>query len=112
MIGPTRDQMIEGIDNSELFVVFVTSEYQWKVDQPDFQENCKFEFQYTSRNLGNLKIIPVLMQTGMSEWTGFLQACLGYTFLLTFLLMILLSFKEELTIWRGRLAIYLRAGVE
>ena len=80
MIGCVMDSMIQGINNSELFVVFVTSKYQEKVNQSDLRDNCKFEFSYAFKTLRIQKFIPVVMEDVMMNtrtWTHTLQACIG-----------------------------------
>ena len=39
LIGEIRHDMIEGIENSDVIVVFVTETYRDKVNQPDGRDN-------------------------------------------------------------------------
>ena len=41
MEGLVRDKMVEGVENTESMVVFITEAYQNKVNGPDMKDNCK-----------------------------------------------------------------------
>lgn len=80
MDGDTRQQMIEGIENSTVVVVFVTDAYRTKVNQADDRDNCRFEFKYAFEQKGTQFMIPVVMEPEMrnpKEWRGYLGATLG-----------------------------------
>ena len=80
MDGDTRQQMIEGIENSTVVVVFITDLYRNKVNQADDRDNCRFEFKYSFEQKGNKFMIPVVMEAAMRnthEWKGYLGATLG-----------------------------------
>ena len=80
MDGDTRQQMIEGIENSTVVVVFITDLYRNKVNQADDRDNCRFEFKYSFEQKGNKFMVPVVMEAAMKnaqEWKGYLGATLG-----------------------------------
>ena len=64
--------MLQGIQNSQTTVVFITKRYAEKVNSPG-NDNCKKEFSYAVDQLGVNNIIPVVMEQRMSDpkqWTG------------------------------------------
>ena len=65
MQGAIVDQMIKGIDESELVIVFLTKKYSEKVASGNSKDNCKKEFDYTSRMKGASKMVPVPMEPCM-----------------------------------------------
>ena len=80
MSGAIVDQMIKGIDESDLVIVFLTKKYADKVASGNPKDNCKKEFDYTSRVKGANKMIPVPMEPCMSNpgaWIGPVQMELG-----------------------------------
>jgi hypothetical protein len=80
MSGETRQQMVEGIENSDIIVVFITDAYRNKINQGDSRDNCRFEFKHAFEQKGAELMIPVVMETGMRnarEWTGVLGAALS-----------------------------------
>ena len=80
MQGAIVDQMIKGIDESDLVIVFLTKKYADKVASRDPKDNCKKEFDYTSRVKGANKMIPVPMEPCMCNpraWIGPVQMELG-----------------------------------
>ena len=83
MIGDVVDRMVDGIDNTHAVLVFVTRRYMEKVaSSTGVQDNCKKEFTYATRRLGEAKMIPVIMEPDMrdcSRWTGRLAMELGGT---------------------------------
>ena len=80
MSGETRQKMVEGIENSDVIVVFVTETYRDKVNQIDGRDNCLFEFNHAFEQKGPAVMIPVVMEPGMRnprDWTGVLGAALS-----------------------------------
>ena len=80
MIGEIRHKMVEGIENSDVIVVFVTETYRDKVNQIDGRDNCLFEFKHAFEQKGPKVMIPVVMEPGMRnarEWKGLLGASLS-----------------------------------
>ena len=80
MAGAIVDQMIKGIDESDLVIVFLTKKYADKVASGNPKDNCKKEFDYTSRVKGANKMIPVPMEPCMCNpgaWIGPVQMELG-----------------------------------
>ena len=63
MTGNIWDQMCQGIDKTQLVLVFVTQRYIEKV-QGTFsdRDNCKLEFQYAVGNKSLQYVIPVNME--------------------------------------------------
>ena len=80
MIGEIRNKMIEGIENSDVIVVFITEAYRDKVNQGDGRDNCLFEFKYAFERKGPEVMIPVVMEPCMRNaqgWKGLLGAALS-----------------------------------
>ena len=80
MRGETRQQMVEGIENSDVIVVFITDTYRTKINQIDGRDNCKFEFGHAFEQKGPSLMIPVVMEPDMRnarDWTGVLGAALS-----------------------------------
>jgi hypothetical protein len=78
--GDINEQMVEGIDNARVLVVFLTEEYQRKINTGDRRDNCKFEFKYAFRTKGESKMVVVVMEPALLDtrnWTGLLSASLG-----------------------------------
>ena len=80
MNGNTRQKMVEGIEKSDVIVVFITEAYRDKVNQPDGRDNCLFEFNHAFEQKGPKFMIPVVMEPCMRnprDWTGLLGAALS-----------------------------------
>ena len=80
MSGDTRQKMIEGIENSDVIVVFITEAYRNKVNLDNARDNCRLEFQHSFEQKGPAVMIPVVMEPGMrnvGDWTGVLGASLS-----------------------------------
>jgi hypothetical protein len=72
------DQMCQGIDDSAVFVVFLTDRYIEKVRSPNEQDNCKKEFNYAEKRKGGQCMIPVVMDPDAgSSWAGPVGMILG-----------------------------------
>jgi hypothetical protein len=64
--------MVQGIDESDVVVIFVTEKYMEKVNGNDPRDNCQLEFNYAMSALPG-KFICVVMEKGMrstKDWTG------------------------------------------
>lgn len=74
MQGDVDDQMIAGIDSSEVVAVFVTTDYLAKVASRDDHDNCRKEFKYAGRQDDKKqKIIGVPMEPDCMDpraWKG------------------------------------------
>jgi hypothetical protein len=71
MKGDVVMQMCNGIENSDVALVFVTARYVKKVQIKD--DNCNLEFMHAIRMMGRAAMIPVIMDKRMSNkrrWTG------------------------------------------
>ena len=80
MSDETRQQMVEGIENADVIVVFITDAYRAKINQGDGRDNCRFAFKHAFMQKGPERMIPVVMESGMSnarDWTGVLGAALS-----------------------------------
>ena len=80
MSGETRQKMVEGIENSDVIVVFVTEAYRDKINSSNSRDNCLFEFKHAFEQKGPAVMIPVVMEPGMRnprDWTGVLGAALS-----------------------------------
>lgn len=65
--------MSSGIDNSAVFVVFVTKEYCQKVAHGSSTDNCALEFQYASQRRKPENMLAVVVDRSMravSNWEG------------------------------------------
>jgi hypothetical protein len=73
MTGQVLDKMCEGIDETQLMVVFITQRYLDKIGGKDMRDNCKYEFTYAFKQLGPQKMIPVVMENRVRDtgrWKG------------------------------------------
>ena len=80
MSGETRQKMVEGIENSDVIVVFVTEAYRDKINSSNSRDNCLFEFKHAFEQKGPEVMIPVVMEPCMRnarEWKGLLGASLS-----------------------------------
>ncbi|KAF0687345.1 Aste57867_20905 [Aphanomyces stellatus] len=82
MEGNVKKQMIHGIDNARVIVVFVTQRYIDKVGGSNAEDNCQLEFNYAARRKTASKMIPVLIDPSPSlknpaTWTGEVGFVLG-----------------------------------
>jgi hypothetical protein len=83
MHGDMIDRIIEGIDNTQSVAVFITKQYQDKVNGNNFLDYCHNEFRYTrNRNhLGPAKMIPIVMDSTVDkdpgEWKKAIGGALG-----------------------------------
>jgi len=78
MEGLLDSAMAEGIDNSSVIIVFLTSEYIRKCTIPD--DNCAKEFRFAMLRHGVLGIIPVVMEKSLlnqKTWRGTVGLNLG-----------------------------------
>jgi hypothetical protein len=79
--------MVDGVDNSEIVLVFITNNYRNKVNQDDSRDNCRFEFDYAFRAKGNKRMVAIVMESAMDstrDWRGYLSACLGGSLFINF----------------------------
>ena len=80
MSGETRQKMVEGIENSDVIVVFITEAYCDKISKGESRDNCLFEFKHAFEQKGPEVMIPVVMEPCMRnarEWKGLLGASLS-----------------------------------
>jgi WD40 repeat protein len=81
MTGDVVDQMVSGIDNASVVIVFITQRYMSKVNGSDANDNCRKEFKYAAQRKSSTKMIPVVMEPRMKDirgnWTGLVQMELG-----------------------------------
>ena len=80
MSGETRQKMVDGIESSDVIVVFVTEAYRDKVNIDNGRDNCRFEFKHAFEQKGPELMIPVVMEPCMRntrEWKGILGASLS-----------------------------------
>jgi hypothetical protein len=76
------DSMTNGIDNSRVFLVFVTQAYLNKVNGSETRDNCKLEFNYAYQRKSPSKMLPIVMESRMlntRSWQGIVGAALGST---------------------------------
>jgi hypothetical protein len=81
MTGDIADQMVAGINNASVIIVFVTQRYMNKVNGPDANDNCRKEFKYAVQKKSSTKMIPVVMEPRMKDvkgnWTDLIKMELG-----------------------------------
>jgi len=78
--GNMRRGMVDGIESSKCFVVFITSTYKKKVNEAMSTDSCKYEFEYAFERLGNERMVVVVMEHEMlntKTWGGCLGAAIG-----------------------------------
>ena len=84
MIGDVLEKMADGIDNTQVVLVFITRRYMEKLRTPaGIHDNCKTEFKYAIRRHTEAKVIPVIMDPSMKDsnaWLGPLVRQLRYRF--------------------------------
>ena len=74
------DQMIKGIHDSAVFVVFITKKYIDKVGSGNDADNCRKEFTYADRKKTAKMMMPVPMERCVSNptsWVGPVGMSLG-----------------------------------
>ena len=70
MVGHIDNMMAEGINNSDIILVFITKAYMEKLASKG-HDNCKGEFTYATTR--NKKMIPIVMEPCMKnpgQWDG------------------------------------------
>jgi hypothetical protein len=73
MSGETRQKMVDGIENSDVIVVFVTEAYRDKTNSSNGRDNCRFEFTHASNTKAPSRFIAVVMEPrcyDTSKWFG------------------------------------------
>ena len=66
MKGHIEQKMAEGIDDSDIFLVFITKAYMEKLNSKG-HDNCKKEFTYAITR--KKKMIPIVMESCMRDQT-------------------------------------------
>jgi hypothetical protein len=77
MRGSLHEKMIEGIVNSEGFLVFVTKRYHDKVAGANDGDNCKFEFNLALKRKTVGKMLAVVLEKEMfneKNWIGLMAS--------------------------------------
>ena len=80
MVGNVRKMMTDGIENTQVVIVFITDKYRQKINDVDLRDNCKYEFKHSFEQKGPFKMLPVVMEPAMMEsrnWGGELGAALS-----------------------------------
>lgn len=80
MTGEIRRQMVDGIDNTKVVLVFITAAYRDKVNGDNPRDNCLFEFNYAVDQRTTDYMIPIVMEENMSvgkDWKRNLGGALG-----------------------------------
>ena len=78
MAGHIMQKISDGIESSDVIVVFITRCYLDKVGGSDVSDNCKLEFNYASRK--SKPMIPVVMEEQVRDnhaWNGPVGIFLG-----------------------------------
>eukprot|EP00899_Mesostigma_viride_P009184 jgi/Mesvir1/18267/Mv09536-RA.1 len=80
MVGNIDHQMMQGINQSKIVLVFLTDRYMEKLLDPN--DNCAQEFSYAANNKGVEKMVPIVMEEALKNqkaWTGMANMKLGRT---------------------------------
>ena len=80
MSGEIRQKMVEGIENSDVIVVFITDAYLNKINSGNGRDNYLYEFKHAFEQKGPEVMIPVVMEPCMRnarDWHGLLGAALS-----------------------------------
>ncbi|GFH57102.1 hypothetical protein CTEN210_13578 [Chaetoceros tenuissimus] len=81
MDGHIGQAMTDGIDASNQVAVFITRRYIDKVaSRFGMEDNCRLEFDYSTRRKGIKNLIPIVMEQGcknQATWNGVLGATLN-----------------------------------
>jgi hypothetical protein len=67
MTGDVVDQMVSGINNSSVIIVFVTQRYMNKVNGSNANDNCR---KHAAQTKSSTKMIPVVMEPRMKDING------------------------------------------
>ena len=73
MQGDIDEAMCRGIDESVLFVLFITKRYLDKTASKNPQDNCKKEFNYAKQKVGSKRMLCVVMEPqclDTNTWPG------------------------------------------
>ena len=62
--------MVEGIESSDVIVVFVTEAYRDKVNTDNGRDNCRFEFKHAFEQKGPELMIPVVIEPCINDPRG------------------------------------------
>ena len=80
MKGDIDEAMCKGIDESFLFVLFITRRYLDKTASANPQDNCKKEFNYAKQKVGSNRMLCIVMEPqcrDTSTWPGQVAMHLG-----------------------------------
>jgi hypothetical protein len=82
LTGNIRQGLADAISNSNCFVVFITKEYELKVNSNNPEDSCYYEFNFASSTgtLTSKKMVAVVLDANMKDpwkWSGRLSAELG-----------------------------------
>jgi WD40 repeat protein len=81
MTGDVVDQMVSGINNTSVVIVFLTQRYMTKVNGSNANDNCRKEFKYAAQTKSSTKMSPVVMEPRMKDingnWTDLVKMELG-----------------------------------
>ena len=73
MQGDIDKAMCQGIDESVLFVLFITKRYLYKTASDNEQDNCQKEFNYAKQKVGSKRMLCVVMEPQCRDtntWPG------------------------------------------
>ena len=80
MQGDIDKAMCQGIDESVLFVLFITKRYLYKTASDNEQDNCQKEFNYAKQKVGSRRMLCIVMEPqcrDTSTWPGQVAMHLG-----------------------------------
>jgi len=73
MQGDIDKAMCQGIDESVLFVLFITKRYLYKTASDNEQDNCQKEFNYAKQKVGSKRMLCIVMEPqclDTNTWPG------------------------------------------
>ena len=70
--GNIRQVMAHGVQSSAIFILFLTANYEAKVDSTSGMDNCQAEFNNARSHLGTTRMLPVVMEAAVRgrAWAG------------------------------------------
>ena len=78
MEGNIRSQMVSGIDNTRLVLVFITKRYMKKINDGNRNDNCFMEYNYAFESEKKMLCVAFDDHTANSRnWTGTMKMTSG-----------------------------------
>uniref|UniRef100_A0A7M5V3G2 TIR domain-containing protein n=1 Tax=Clytia hemisphaerica TaxID=252671 RepID=A0A7M5V3G2_9CNID len=77
MVGNVREQMANGIENTQCFIAFITKRYHEKVVCGTDRDNCRAEFDYASTKVPTVAVLLDPSMENTNDWKGNVGLTLG-----------------------------------